>query len=642
VFTLAWSVDHRRMIERIDTAVLAGGMFAFAMPRGSGKTTLAEIATIWATVIGAREFVCLIGSDESSAGEMLASIKTELQQNELLLADFPEALYPVHCLENISHRAGGQLCEGQLTHLGWGPDEIVLPTVRASKASGAIIRSVGLTGRIRGMKFKRPDGRSVRPSLVVIDDPQTDESARSPSQCQQRERIITGAILGLAGPGKKISGVMPCTVIQPVDLADRFLDRQKHPEWQGERTKLLYAFPTNERLWEQYAQLRADSLRAGNGGKEATTFYAANREAMDAGAEPAWPVRFNPDEISALQHAMNLRFDLKDPAFFAEYQNEPLPEQQGDAEALGPDEIARKVNGIKRGVVPLGRDHLTAYVDVQGKVLYWVVCAWSADFTGDVIDYGAYPEQQTPYFTLRDVRRTLQDAKSGAGLEAAIFAGLEVLSDALVKREWIRDGDGAVMRLSRLLIDANWGDSTDIVYKFCRQSQHSALLLPGHGKYVGASSVPWESYRRQQGELLGEHWLFPSVKRKRAVRHVLIDTNYWKSFVHSRLAVAFGDKGCLSLFGSKAAGVGGADHRMFAEHLTAEYRVKTAGRGRELYEWKPKAGKPDNHFLDCLAGCAVAASICGCNLLDASASAAPKGKRLKLSELQTQKRKQRG
>jgi hypothetical protein len=65
------------------------------------------------------------------------------------------------------------------------------------------------------MKFTRADGQTVRPSLVVLDDPQTDESARSLSQCASRESILAGAVLGLAGPGKKISGIIPCTVICP-------------------------------------------------------------------------------------------------------------------------------------------------------------------------------------------------------------------------------------------------------------------------------------------------------------------------------------------------------------------------------------------------------------------------------------------
>jgi hypothetical protein len=37
---------------------------------------------------------------------------------------------------------------------------------------------------------------------------------------------------------------------------------------------------------------------------------------------------------------------------------------------------------------------------------------------------------------------------------------------------------------------------------------------------------------------------FPTVHGKRAIRHVLYDTNWLKSFTHARLAVAMGDRGC--------------------------------------------------------------------------------------------------
>lgn len=137
-----------------------------------------------------RDFVCLIGSDEGHACDMLNSIKTELDSNEMLLADFPEVCFPIQALDGISNRAGGQLFKGKRTQIGWTAKEIVLPTIEGSSASGAIIKVAGLTGRIRGMKFKRPDGRTVRPSLVLLDDPQTDESARSLSQCANRESIL--------------------------------------------------------------------------------------------------------------------------------------------------------------------------------------------------------------------------------------------------------------------------------------------------------------------------------------------------------------------------------------------------------------------------------------------------------------------
>jgi hypothetical protein len=96
---------------------------------------------------------------------------------------------------------------------------------------------------------------------------------------------------------------------------------------------MVYAFPTNEALWRRYAEVRADSLRNGNAGEEATTLYRDHRVAMDEGAIVAWPERFNHDELSAIQHAINLKLQ-DEAAFFAEYQNEPLPEVQAQEDEL--------------------------------------------------------------------------------------------------------------------------------------------------------------------------------------------------------------------------------------------------------------------------------------------------------------------
>jgi hypothetical protein len=629
-FHLKWSGDHLKVIAKIEQAVLEGGLFAMAMPRGSGKTSLCEVACLWALLYGHREFVALIGSDEEHAAGMLDSIKAELENSEILGGDFPEVCHPIRSLEGIHQRASGQLFQGKQTHIGWTAREIVLPTIAGSVASGAIIRVAGITGRIRGMKHKRVDGVSVRPSLVLIDDPQTDESARSPSQCANRERILAGAILGLAGPGRKIAGLMTLTVVRPDDLADRILDREKHPQWQGERTKMVYAFPKTEKLWAEYARIRADGLRADRGIVDATAFYGKNRVAMDEGAVIAWPERFNHDELSAVQHAMNLRLQ-NEAAFFAEYQNEPLPEVEVADDLLSADQIAAKVNGHARGCVPLGCSHLTMFVDVQGKALFYLVAAWEDDFTGHIIDYGTEPDQKQPYFTLRDVRRTLGAASPRAGVEGAIYAGLERLLDATVAREWRRD-DGAMVRIDRCLIDANWGSSTDVVYQFCRQSSHASVLTPSHGRYVGASSLPFSDYKRKRGERVGLNWRVPVVTGKRAVRHVIFDTNYWKSFVHARLAVPMGDPGGLALFGHKPDA-----HQLFAEHLTSEYRVRTEGRGRTVDEWKLRVEGLDNHWLDGLVGCAVAASMQGAVLFGTDQRVAVRP-RLRLSALKERPR----
>ncbi len=80
------------------------------------------------------------------------------------------------------------------------------------------------------------------------------------------------------------------------------------------------------------------------------------------------------------------------------------------------------------------------------------------------------------------------------------------------------------------------------------------------------------------------------MRRRRRAQLLALDrcVKDEKSFVHERLATAMGDPGCLSIFGRKAT-----PHRLFAEHLTAEYHVRTEGRGRTVDEWKLPAHKPD-------------------------------------------------
>ena len=592
------------------------------------NSSLTETAAIWAMAYGHREFIVLIGASEGAALEMLDSVKTELEVNEHIAEDFPETVYPIAKLEGISNRCAGQLYKGERTRISWTASEIVLPTIPGAASSGAIVRVAGITGRIRGMKYKKPDGRTIRPELVIVDDPQTSESAGSAEQTRKRVRVLAGDILGLAGPGRKIAGVMPCTVIRPGDMAEQMLDRSQHPEWNGERCRMLYRFPKNEELWNKYADMRADELREKGTFLKATEFYRQHREEMDEGAVVSWPARFNHDEISAVQHAMNLKL-TDEAAFWAEYQNEPLAEDLGTEEQLTVDGITARVNGHSRLGVPVSATHLTAFIDVQKTMLFYTVAAWDDDFTGRVIDYGEWPDQNRRFFSLNDANVTLQQKFPRSGLEGCLYEGLKRLTEEILGREYFRD-DGAAMRIERCLIDANWGQSTDTVYQFCRETEYASIVTPSHGKYIGASSKPMSEYKRAVGDRVGMNWRMPNVRGKRAVRHVVYDTNFWKSFVATRLLTATGDRGALTLYGRSPA-----DHLLFAEHLTAEYRVKTEGRGRRVDEWKMRPDAHDNHWWDCLVGSAVAASMSGCVLAGTMTDVQRKAAKpkMKLSEL---------
>ena len=596
-FPIAWSADHLRVIECIERAVLNGELFAFAMPRGSGKSCLVAAAALWALLTGRHSYVVVIGADEAHARRMLESVWIELETNDALLEDFPDVCVPIRALERISQRMRGQLHDGEPTRMSRTRSEVTLPTITGSKASGARLQAAGITGGIRGMSAKRADGTQFRPSLVLIDDPATDEVANSPAQVQARLEVLRGAVLGLAGPKKRIAGLCTLTVIRPGDLADQLLDRKTNPAWHGERAALVYAWPTNEALWNEYAEVRRDGQRTGAGTQPGTDFYAANRAAMDDGARVGWAERFNADELSAIQHAYNLRIDRGDAAFFAEYQNQPLVPSLESA-AIDATALQERSVNVGRGVVPTTHNTLTAAIDVQERVLFWSVMSWGPQFSGHVVAYGSFPEQTISVFNASHAKRTLAAKYAGRGFEAALLAGLNELADELLGREWKRE-DGGSMRISKLIVDANWGASTNTIREFARRHQLATVILPAHGRGIGAASRPFHEHTKKRGEVVGPGWRIGDVGGQRGL---LFDANFAKTFLAERLRTPVGDPGALTFHQGQ--------HTMLIDHMTSEQPIAVTARGRTVDEWRLLPAR-ENHLLDTAVMNTIAASIAG-------------------------------
>ena len=600
VFYLDWSTIHLSVIETIERVVNDGEIFTLAMPRGSGKTTLCQTAILWAILTGRRKFGVLIASNATRADALLDDLKTWLLTNDKLLEDFPEVVYPIRKLEGIAQRQRGQTYNGEKTKINWKASVLTLPTIAGSKASGATIMCAGMTGSsLRGLSTTDQTGAKLRPDLVLMDDPQDRESAQSEEQTNTRERIVKADVLGMAGPGKKIALLITITVIAENDLAQRLLDRARNPEFRGRRYQLMDALPTNLDLWNEYRQLRDAEMMNDGDGSQATAFYAARRAEMDAGAKPAWRERYNKDEISAIQHAMNLKF-RDEAAFQSEYQNAPVAKVD-DGTFFDPSRISACLSGYDRGAIPEQIQFLTAFIDVHKNLLYWTLCGWERDFNGVVVDYGVYPKQKRSFFQMSEASPSL--AQSGT-LESAIYAGLTSLVDDLFQTR-LRE-DGAAVDLKRVLIDANWGVTTDLVYQFIAESPYRARLTPSHGQFLGASSKPFSELTLKKGDFVGAHWRMPNEAKRRGLRHIVIDTNYWKSFIYARLTAKPGDIGRLTL--------NGKEHALLASHLAAEYCVPTEARGRRVDEWKQRANRNDNHWFDCLVGSAVAANVEGASL----------------------------
>lgn len=604
-FALAWSDDHLNAIRLLESTILDGGLYAYAMARGNGKTTLCIGATEWAASYGHQSYIVPIGATSAHAEALLETIKTDFETNELIAADFPEIAYPIARLEGINNRSAGQVLNNVRTRVRWTGKRVVLPTVKIgddyAPSSGVVIQAAGLLGAMRGMQFTTADGQTKRPRCVILDDPQTDESARRPAQTATRLRVVTKAVLGLAGPNERIAAMCPCTVIQRGDMADQLLDREKNPEWRGQKTQLLRSMPTDLELWGKYREVRQDSLREHEDIRDATQFYVDNRAAMDAGAIASWPERYQEGQVSAIQYAMDI-WAKDESAFWAEYQNAPLEEDEGDIETLRSAELMERFNGLKRGLVPAWAVRLTAFIDVQQDVLPWCVVAWGEDFTGAVIDYGVYPEQTERYWTLRRLSHTLRRVTGEHTVEEALRAGLGTFTERLLARQFDRDGHAGKMQIEWLGIDANWRENADLVYALAKRVTR---IQACNGRFVGAASLPMDQWKKERGTVAGHFW-----RRIRGGTQPRVETdiNHWKSIVAKRCRVELGKSGGIEWFGDRAP-----LHELWSDQVSAEYAVRVTGRGRRVDEWKLRPGR-DNHFWDCLVGSAVGNSVCGASI----------------------------
>ena len=620
-FYADWSAEQLVVISRIERTVLQGGLFAIAMPRGNGKSSLCEAAVIWSILFGHHHYVLLIcATDDKFQDEARVSIKTELESNERLAADFPEVAYPIACLEGIAQRAKGQTLSNERTGMSWSEKgkRLVLPTVPGADASGAIISGGGLkAGTIRGSRYRDRAGRMHRPSLAIIDDPQTDDSAEHDQQCERRERLISSAILGTGGPDTKFSAVMPCTVIRRGDMADRLLDREKHPSWKGHRTAMILRWPDMEK-WEEYDELRRRVLRTDDDldsdeedpAPEATVFVRKHFEEMHNEAEVSWESRRRPYHVSALQQAMDLYFRDR-VGFFSEYQNwlmtpgSPADPTTTEDLHLDASALVGKLSGYDRQVCPPESQWVTGFIDCHDRALYWMLCAFAPDFTGAIIDYGTFPETRRQTFYVSSFRPTLRERFPGTGLEGALTQGLSELTDYLLDRNY-RRSDGINLPAALVLIDT--GYQTRTIRRFIEASRHQARLRSSLGRVIGPNDVPMNQFRQRGGELLGDDWILRKpIKTAFKAQHVLIDTYAWKTTAARRLMTAAGDPGAVTIYGKDGSGM---LHPFLARHLAAEQALTVEGRTR-VNEWRNRPGETENHWWDCFVGCCVAASMCG-------------------------------
>jgi phage terminase large subunit GpA-like protein len=246
--------------------------------------------------------------------------------------------------------------------------------------------------------------------------------------------------------------------------------------------------------------------------------------------------------------------------------------------------------------------------------LSYQVWAFEPNFTAYMIESGSFPDQKRAYYSRRNPPRKLRKLMPGLDAEATVTAAIDqflhgagnsgqrAIDDwpGIMHRTWHR-ADGVPMKIGSALIDAN-GEMRDAVVKAISRSPFSQTVRPSYGKGIGAKNAPisaWPQTREQR--TVGPEWIYTKPVAGE-VCGLIADVNYWKSRLHRALALAKGSQGAARLYKANPN-----EHRMTADHYTAEKAVEVTVGSRTVYEFSLKPNC-DNEKLDNAVGAFVAAS----------------------------------
>lgn len=629
-FTKDFGEDHEKLIRTVQSTILGWDndeplQTVVAMPRGSGKTTIMVFAVLWAALFGHHRFSLLIAADDPKARKLLKKIQHQLQRNDLLNEDFPEVCGPIRCLEGSAIRAVYQLYDGQPTDIVFSTEMLVLPTIPESIErgnAGCVIQVGGLESAIRGPNYTSPrTGETIRPTLALVDDPQTRKSAKSASITEERLEIILSDIAGCAPPGVDMSILVTCTVIYQGDLADKLMDPQSCPGWTAIRVSMIKTWPTRMDLVEEYRKRRQAAALERRPPTDANEYWAEHHEEIEADAVVYWEERVGRNCVSALQTAINIWVD-KPTTFAAEYQNSPIDPQVTDqAELTLSDEIVlQAITDLPRKIVPEDTEMLTAFIDVSQRVLWWQVVAFSPTFDPHIVAFGCWPEQKG-YVTKDRVDVTLQQ-HYGASLRESIRLGVTDMINTIMSEHW-ETTSGQSVRVRAGAVDAKWGEMTGLIRKTVWESPYAGSWWPSEGIGLGAKNKALNDTNSEPKprEVRGVHW---RVAPEQQGERLIYDTNWWKSeaarrFRENRVGIHAGPIRSL---------------QMLLDQLTAEYCMEVESRIRRAHEWRKKPGKTDEHGWDCFVGAMMLASKAGLSVQGETTSSR-KRRRIRFGEVPT-------
>lgn len=570
-----------RFVIDLQRTILNGGNRHVRWPRGKGKTTWVKIAMLWCAAYGHRQFIVIVAATKAMAGEAASEIWTYCSEDRLFAEDFPEVAQPLADVALTPQRMRVQTYMGQKTHVR---DDTNFSYKRFARLegfpkTGTILAWRGADQAIRGLNIG-----SYRPDFVFIDDPQTDVSAKSPTQVAAIEGRIQKALLGLGDTSKIISAVMASTPIEPDDVSERFANPELHPEWQTTTEKLVCEFGPKEWVEKYLAALVRDDLARDTERKESRGFYILHRDEIEAGVEMMDDQDFDPKvEVSAYQHALNRLHIMKAKAFHSELQM--VPSRAQGVYKLDATLVTKRLNGLPKFVVPSFCDQgALAFVDVNGvEGLRWGIGAFGHGRRVAVPVYGRFPERGRLY---------PEGTPESAVPQYLAAAMREVV--AAIRAATLIGEDGGPVKVRGICFDGGWQTAT--VASVCRELDapdcHCAwskgfssreYSLYHHEKAAGAEGA-------KKGLKSGE--MCHTWRSEENGVYLAFNADYWREIGQTQYMAAPGTPNSCSLYGDDPSA-----HWQWAQEVTAEELVAKDSHPKygTVWNWRKKG---PNHFGD--------------------------------------------
>ena len=248
---------HEFLYSILNSELNTNAKWAIAAPRGNAKSSVVSaIFPLWCTVYNKKKFIIILSDTAGQAEDFLSDIKRELENNEILKADFPYACG-----------------KGPL----WRSDEIITN-------NDVKIKALGSGNKIRGRRFG-----IYRPGLVLLDDIENSEMVRSETQRDSiRNEWFNKDVLYAGGEsGTTTDFFVVGTILGKHSLLNALLTPAEYPDWKSRKFKAVYKFSESS-LWEEWEKLYKNHFDV-NRENTARHFFEQHKEEMLYDTEVLWP-----------------------------------------------------------------------------------------------------------------------------------------------------------------------------------------------------------------------------------------------------------------------------------------------------------------------------------------------------------------